>query len=559
MTHQPATREELAEASDLISQLCEELLHEQGQRRLEQLMRAHRSIRSLYFGLIHLHGALQQRVGSLSQTATSESETPADLNDAMILPAMHLAPPKSAGGAGGTLASPALGSEPASGTHASSAAQPSVPSPARSLRSVLFRFATAAAIILSVSIAAVWMLRPPASHARLTNAFEARFAEGQLSTVIGTALPTAQQVELTHGFVELTLDDGAKVVVEAPATFSIDSRAAMTLHSGKLSAVASGAAHGFKVLTPTAAVVDLGTEFGVSVTPGAATDVEVFKGKVQAIPRAASGDAIAGEILSAGDAGQIDSSVVTRTVGGASPQAFVRTLAPVTSPLDLVDLVAGGDGTTHRRSGQIDPRNGATGEFKGPGRILESTGQYHRIPSLSVFDGCFVPGGMTRVDSYGHQLSFPNTGRFAYYYITAAGTVDWPTTGEKFTNVLGGIDYSRLPHGFVLMHSNCGLTIDLTALRRLHPGLSLWHFTAVLGNTYRPTTPGVVSLIHKADAYVVVDGASRFTRREFTCEDGAIPIDVPVHNSDRFFTLVVTDGGDARLHDWVIFGDPKLE
>ena len=245
--------------------------------------------------------------------------------------------------------------------------------------------------------------------------------------------------------------------------------------------------------------------------------------------------------------------------GGASPQAFVRSLAPVTLPIDVVDLVAGGDGTTHLRKGQIDPRNGKTGEFKGAGGVLEAAGQYHPIPSRSVFDGCFVPGGTTRVDSSGHELNFPNTGRFAYYYITAAGTINWPVTDETFTNVLGGVDYSQPPHGFILMHSNCGLTIDLAALRRLHPGLSLSHFAAVLGNTYRPTTPGVIPLIHKADAYVIVDGTPRFGRREFTCEDGAIPLDVPVRNSDRFLTLVVTDGSDTRLHDWVIFGDPQLQ
>ena len=95
----------------------------------------------------------------------------------------------------------------------------------------------------------------------------AQFAGDELP-VAGSHLPTGRKIELNHGFVGLTLDDGAHVVVEAPATFSIDSRKRMTLFGGKIGAVASGAAHGFEVVTPTAIVVDLGTEFGVNVTPG---------------------------------------------------------------------------------------------------------------------------------------------------------------------------------------------------------------------------------------------------------------------------------------------------
>ena len=40
---------------------------------------------------------------------------------------------------------------------------------------------------------------------------------------------------------------------------------------------------------------------------------------------------------------------------------------------------------------------------------------------------------------------------------------------------------------------------------------------------------------------------------------GAVPIDIALKPTDRFLTLVTTDGGDGIDHDWVVFGDPVLQ
>lgn len=549
------TAEQFAEARDLIWQLCEDLLPPEGADRLEQFMRAHREIRTLYFELVQLHAALLQRGGSflLHQPESPAGEESPNLSDAMILPALHLPRTEMELASEAPAAAASTGKRPKQKPRSSHSTTTGKPR--------LVRWLGAAAVLLAIGLAAALLLHRSWSFpATIADSFDARFDTDNLSASVGTRLAAEHKEKLSQGLVQLALAGGARVLVEAPAEFSIDSDNAMSLDSGSISAVAEGPAHGFKVITPTATVVDLGTEFGVKVSDSRATNVQVFRGSVVAFPRSpGSGEPLPGETLSAGESVKVASGVVTREAGGASAQAFVRTLAQVTSPIDVVDLVAGGDGTTHRRTGQIDPRNGRVGEFGSVTSPEQPDADYHPIPSLSVFDGCFVPYKNTQVDSDGHHYFFSNTGRFSFYYIAATGSVGWEMKTEPFKGELSDVDYSQPPHGFILMHSNCGLTLDLTALRRLHPGLTLRHFTAVVGNTFRKLETPTPKLSPKADAYVLVDGMPRFVRMKFVPDNGAIPIDVPVRDSDRFLTLVITDGGDGGAFDWVIFGDPMLQ
>ena len=350
----------------------------------------------------------------------------------------------------------------------------------------LRRLGAAAAVILCIGLVVAFLARRR-SPATITDSFDARFDGEELSAAVGTHLAAAHDVRLSHGLVELTLASGARVLVEAPAVFSIDSPGAMTLDVGRISAVASGAAHGFQVSTPTAKVIDLGTKFGVCVGTFGATDVQVFSGRVVVSPlgSAAEPNAVpASQTLSTGDAAEVDSGVVKYMAGGASPQAFVRTLAPVTGPIDVVDLASGGDGTTHRHSGQTAPVSGGSADRQSSGTPNSSDHAYHRLSNLAVFDGCFIPSGSMQVDSSGHRFEFPQTSGGSFIYMNVAGKVQWPVSDQTVQPWLGGIDYSRPAHAFILSHSNCGMTIDLAALRRIHPGLQLSHFTAVVGSTY---------------------------------------------------------------------------
>jgi hypothetical protein len=94
-----------------------------------------------------------------------------------------------------------------------------------------------------------------------------------------------QRIELSRGLAEITFDVGAKVLIEGPAALTIDSATQATLAFGQLTAQVPEQAIGFTIETPMVNVVDLGTEFGVRVSPQGMTDVAVFSGKVVASPR----------------------------------------------------------------------------------------------------------------------------------------------------------------------------------------------------------------------------------------------------------------------------------
>ena len=86
---------------------------------------------------------------------------------------------------------------------------------------------------------------------------------------------------LVAGLAEITFHSGAKLVLTGPTQFSIRSASETNLSVGKLTAKVPHSALGFTVSTPSGNVVDLGTEFGVEVTPDKNLDVQVFVGEVK--------------------------------------------------------------------------------------------------------------------------------------------------------------------------------------------------------------------------------------------------------------------------------------
>ena len=96
-------------------------------------------------------------------------------------------------------------------------------------------------------------------------------------------------VRLFGGTIELTFDDGAVVTLEGPVEFQPRSAGLLDLRRGQLAANVPKPAIGFTVLTPTSEVVDLGTEFEVSVKDTGASDVVIRKGEVEVAPGGRTG------------------------------------------------------------------------------------------------------------------------------------------------------------------------------------------------------------------------------------------------------------------------------
>ena len=90
----------------------------------------------------------------------------------------------------------------------------------------------------------------------------------------------AGAVQLRRGQVEIRFVSGVVAVLKAPAEFQAVSAEEGMLKSGSMTARVDGKATSFRIHTPTAEVVDLGTEFGLSVSNSGETDVAVFDGIV---------------------------------------------------------------------------------------------------------------------------------------------------------------------------------------------------------------------------------------------------------------------------------------
>ncbi|MGI9427970.1 MAG: FecR domain-containing protein [Bythopirellula sp.] len=162
---------------------------------------------------------------------------------------------------------------------------------------------------------------PPVLVATVVDSSGAQWSEPAISSDPGTRLPSSQLV-LDKGLVQVRLDDGAEVLIEAPANVELISASRVRLRSGQLVGTVPAEAIGFTVETPSATIVDLGTEFGVQVAHGDDVQVHVFNGEVTAT---AGEDSDAHSILE-GEAVHIDGETQEITRQDIDASQFVRKL-----------------------------------------------------------------------------------------------------------------------------------------------------------------------------------------------------------------------------------------
>ncbi|HKB04194.1 MAG TPA: FecR domain-containing protein [Gemmataceae bacterium] len=238
---------------------------------------------------------------------------------------------------------------------------PASPTTRRSRRAGLV-VAGAAAVLLAIGLG--WRLigpRPAGAAdeavAWLTNAQNCTWADGEPP---GELRP-GRAVRVDRGLAEVQFRCGARVVVEGPAHLDLVSDRTVRLRHGRLTARVPSEATGFEVLSPQGKVIDLGTEFGVSVAPDGVTDVYVFEGQIDAYP---SAEAREGKVSLIGrQAARIAAGQVTPAE--ADPKRFVRAIVPALEveprkrqlpfdrPVDgtLCDRTGAGTGLTHRLPG----------------------------------------------------------------------------------------------------------------------------------------------------------------------------------------------------------------
>ncbi|UUO06130.1 FecR domain-containing protein [Blastopirellula sp. J2-11] len=135
---------------------------------------------------------------------------------------------------------------------------------------------------------------------------------------IGAALEKGW-INLDAGTIELTFSSGATVNIDGPASFAIDSPLRGFLNYGAVRVHAPESARDFAVGTASMEVVDLGTEFDLSVSEqSGAAEINVVDGLVD-LYLSSAGRANRIQSLSAGESAAIDSSgEITSIQGGAA-------------------------------------------------------------------------------------------------------------------------------------------------------------------------------------------------------------------------------------------------
>jgi hypothetical protein len=441
---------------------------------------------------------------------------------------------------------------------------------------------------------------------RVSGMVDCHWAEEATASYPGAGVALNRRYALRSGLMEITYDSGAKVILQGPCEYTVESPRGGFLKVGKLVARMDSAKpqaanpefpnsrtpnpkfptpHAprptplFAVRTPTALVEDLGTEFGVEVNDRGSTTSHVFQGQV--LMRATAGGSSDAEvILGANEAASVqedDANHVLKLLKHDASDAarrYVCRLPQPPRPIDLLDIVAGGDGTGSQRECGIDPTTGQIDRLF-VAKYRDGDRQFHKIAWSRMIDGVFVPDGskdaMT-IDSAGHKFDgFPPTSGTSWGSIwvrSADMSVDTDAKQEHcWMHELGNVD-SFMPNrrGLLGLHPNAGISISLDAIRHAHGNAVPARFRAILGMGNAAVRSSKLDGL--AEVWILVDGHLKF-HRTISPTEKPIVVDIAFGRGDRSLTLATTDGAGIKgkyagswkavAGDWVFFGDPIVQ
>lgn len=159
-----------------------------------------------------------------------------------------------------------------------------LPAPPRASHRYRWYAGTAVALLLTLGLG-WWLGQRQAKDtepvAWVVNAQDCRWTHGEspASLHVGTAL------ELDRGLVEVRFRSGATVLLDGPARLEFLSANSGQVHHGRITARVPEQAIGFELRSPEGRIIDLGTEFGMTVHPDGQSEVYVFEGEIEAYPQ----------------------------------------------------------------------------------------------------------------------------------------------------------------------------------------------------------------------------------------------------------------------------------
>lgn len=371
--------------------------------------------------------------------------------------------------------------------------------------------------------------------------------------------------QLVEGLVEIELAEGTRVVLEAPVSFTLTGTNTMELTDGRLVAHVPPSGYGFTVDTPTARIVDYGTEFGVVADAYRETRVHVFQGEVRAASRVEG--VVMGEPvpLLTQQAAAIDAGGASIVRIDFEEASFERR---VTKRLDLADMIVGGDGTTGRRDLGIHPLTGAMAREIGSApnaMIMLGTGEARLVPGSPFVARVFVPSTHGSVSGLPAGLELPGMPRtngvgFGLLWCGEQLPTQTPNPATPVTNNIAGYDFDGPDHQSLIMHANVGLVIDLDAIRDANPGMRIAGVSAVVCNTAGQNRVDAGVPLRSEFLVFLDNGLAAHERFDSTDPPTrhAVELDVQVAEGQRYLTLVSADGGDENHRDWLVVGDPII-
>ncbi len=301
------------EFETLLDLLCEEQLTPEQALQLEEAITSDEEACWHYLCYVHVHGMLAWNAGHSAKPRRPSQEREEDISsvEIPILPPME--------GPSSTLGS--------------------------LLTSVRFAY-TVAAVSLTFALTVAWFaLKPPAaddfwvtstfletaeSVGQITGLADCQWEESATAASHGDAVALGRRYALRSGALEITYDRGAKVILQGPVVYDVASTNGGFLHQGKMTGkITTPRAKGFTVRTPTVAVVDLGTEFGVEVGKEGHTTSHVFQGSVKLLTMAQSGESTA-FVLNKDEAARVErapdrkKAVVIVPCGAAQAEQFIH-------------------------------------------------------------------------------------------------------------------------------------------------------------------------------------------------------------------------------------------
>ncbi len=252
------------ELNRLLDEVCNETIDQEGHNRLQNILKASSDARVKYLANIDLHFDLRR-------LQSSAGDLPADT--AKFLELIN---------------------GPAAFLNTEARGQQVDVRKAGQVQAVRWRHAAvaafAAALLFAVGFS--WLLasktriegKMASSDAiaqplvQMTNAASAKFF-GEVTPQPNSPMSMGHEYALTRGMIELHFPAGATTIIEAPAVFTVSSSNRLLLTVGTCSVYAPEGAQGFRVDTPLANVVDLGTRFVIDVGQSGNTSVQVVEGE----------------------------------------------------------------------------------------------------------------------------------------------------------------------------------------------------------------------------------------------------------------------------------------